>query len=155
MVGLDHAHAINVNDNDIGYIGELSPKFSQMMNLDINSAFGFQFDLNALIILANQQVKYHPIVSYPVVIRDLNFVIDESLIVGDLISTINKNGQNILFYAEPINIFRDKSLGKNKKSITINLVFQSSSKTLEDKDVNSVIDEIIRVVSKKYSAILR
>ena len=87
--------------------------------------------------------------------RDLNFVIDESLIVGDLISTINKNGQNILFYAEPINIFRDKSLGKNKKSITINLVFQSSSKTLEDKDVNSVIDEIIRVVSKKYSAILR
>ena len=155
LVGLDHAHAINVNDNDIGYIGELSPKFSQMMNLDINSAFGFQFDLNALIILANQQVKYHPIVSYPVVVRDLNFVIDESLIVGDLISTINKNGQNILFYAEPINIFRDKSLGKNKKSITINLVFQSSSKTLEDKDVNSVIDEIIRVVSKKYSAILR
>ena len=54
-----------------------------------------------------------------------------------------------------INIFRDKSLGKNKKSITINLVFQSSSKTLEDKHVNSVIDEIIRVVSKKYSAILR
>jgi phenylalanyl-tRNA synthetase beta subunit len=46
-------------------------------------------------------------------------------------------------------------LGDNKKSVTINLVFQSSTKTLEDKDVNHVIDEIIRVISNEYGAKLR
>ena len=41
------------------------------------------------------------------------------------------------------------------QAVAINLKFQSSKKTLEDKDVNPVIDEIIRVISKKYSAKLR
>jgi phenylalanyl-tRNA synthetase beta subunit len=35
------------------------------------------------------------------------------------------------------------------------MIFQSPTKTLEDKDVNPIIDKIIQVVSKKYSAKLR
>jgi phenylalanyl-tRNA synthetase beta chain len=69
--------------------------------------------------------------------------------------TINKNGKGILTKSEPLNIFRDSSIGKENKAVAVNLIFQSSKKTLEDKDVNPVIDEIIRVVSKKYSAKLR
>ena len=46
-------------------------------------------------------------------------------------------------------------LRDNKKSITLNFHFQHTSKTLEDKDVNRVINEIIKVVSKNYSAKLR
>ncbi|MGY8781004.1 MAG: phenylalanine--tRNA ligase subunit beta-related protein, partial [Fidelibacterota bacterium] len=61
----------------------------------------------------------------------------------------------ILIKAEAVNIFRHESLGNKKKAVTFNLVFQSRSKTLEDNDVNPVIDEIIKVVSNKYSARLR
>ena len=88
-------------------------------------------------------------------IRDLNFVLDESVAVGRIIETINKNGKGILIESEPVSIFRDSSIGENNKAVAINLKFQSSKKTLEDKDVNPVIDEIIRVISKKYSAKLR
>ena len=42
-----------------------------------------------------------------------------------------------------------------KKSIVFNLVFQDNSKTLEDKDVNPIIDEIINVVKAKFNAKLR
>ena len=69
--------------------------------------------------------------------------------------TIVKNGRAILIKAEAVNIFRHESLGNKKKAVTFNLVFQSRSKTLEDNDVNPVIDEIIKVVSNKYSARLR
>ena len=41
------------------------------------------------------------------------------------------------------------------KSVTFKILFQSSSKTLEDKDVNQVIDEIIDVAKKKFFAKLR
>ena len=34
------------------------------------------------------------------------------------------------------------------KSVTFSITFQDSSKTLEDKDVNPVIDEIIHVAEK-------
>ena len=39
--------------------------------------------------------------------------------------------------------------------LSLNLIFQSDSKTLEDKVVNPIIDGIIEVVSKKFNAKLR
>jgi phenylalanyl-tRNA synthetase beta subunit len=41
------------------------------------------------------------------------------------------------------------------KSLTFSIVFQHPSKTLEDKDVNPIIDEIIRVAEKDFLAKLR
>ena len=67
---------------------------------------------------------------------------------------LNKNNQ-IIKNVNPQNIFRHSSIGKNKKSVTFKLIFQHPLKTLEDKDVNLVIDEIIKVVSKDFSAKLR
>jgi phenylalanyl-tRNA synthetase beta chain len=105
--------------------------------------------------LANEKVTYQSIATYPMVERDLNFVVNEEMLVGEINRTIINNGRSILKKVEAVNVFRHESVGKGKKAVAFNLVFQSSSKTLEDKDVNPVIDEIIRVVSKKYSANLR
>ena len=41
------------------------------------------------------------------------------------------------------------------KDVLFSLSFQSPKKTLEDKDVNSIITEIINIVSKKFNAKLR
>jgi phenylalanyl-tRNA synthetase beta chain len=107
------------------------------------------------LLLSEREIKYRPIINFPIVDRDLNFVINESTAVGEVISAIEKNGKAILKSVNPYSIFRDESVGSTKKAVAINLRFQSSTKTLEDKDVNSVINEIIRVVSKKFSAKLR
>ena len=55
-----------------------------------------------------------------------------------------------------VNIFKDEiSIGEHNKSVTFSIIFQHPAKTLEDKDVNFVINEIIKVISNKYSAKLR
>ena len=153
--GLEETHTVKVDSEIIGYIGKLSSKFDNLLSLDIGKSYGFQFDLIQLMKLADIKSKYKPVVVYPSMIRDLNFVLDETVPVGDIIYAINKNGKDILVDSEPVSIFRDSSIGDNNKAVAINLIFQSSKKTLEDKDVNPVIDEIIRVVSKKFSAKLR
>ena len=154
-MGLENAHTIKINSEIIGYIGKLSSKFNNLLSLDIGKSYGFQLDLIQLMKLADIETRYKPVVVYPSMIRDLNFVLDEGIPVGEVIHTINKNGNEILIDVEPISIFRDNSIGENNKAVAINLIFQSAKKTLEDKDVNPVIDEIIRVVSKKFSAKLR
>ena len=153
--GLINCFEIQSNNHQLGFIGKVDTIFSDKMNLDINEVFGFQLDLDLLMELANKTPLFNSIVSYPLVERDLNFVLEENILIGNFISTVKENGKDILKSVDPINIFRHSSLGDNKKSITINLVFQSSTKTLEDKDVNHVIDEIIRVISKEYGAKLR
>ena len=53
-------------------------------------------------------------------------------------------------------MFEDKeNIGENNKSVTFEMVFQNSEKTLEDKDVNPIIDEIIDIADKKFNAKLR
>ena len=153
--GLINCFEIQSNNHQLGFIGKVDTIFSDKMHLDINEVFGFQLDLDLLMELANKTPLFNSIVSYPLVERDLNFVLEENILIGSLLSTVKENGNDILKSVDPINIFRHNSLGNNKKSVTINLVFQSSTKTLEDKDVNHVIDEIIRVISNEYGAKLR
>ena len=154
-LGLINTFEIKSDKNTLGVIGKINPIFNNKMDLDIEDTYGFQIDLDMLNQFATATPSFDHIVSYPIVERDLNFVLEEKILIGDLVSTIKENGKDILISVEPSNIFRHKSLGDNNKSVTINLIFQSSTKTLEDKDVNLIIDEIIKVISNKYSAKLR
>ena len=55
----------------------------------------------------------------------------------------------------PIDIFRHKSLGSDHKSVTFHFRFQHPDKTLEDKEVSSVINKIKRLVLSEFDAKLR
>ena len=153
--GFINSLSIHADNQKLGEIGKINPKFSKTMNLDNDDTYGFQLDLELLMSLAKNISTYNSIVTFPLIERDLNFIVDEQILAGELISSVKKNGTSLLKSAQPVNVFRHSSLGNNKKSITINMIFQSPTKTLEDKDVNPIIDKIIQVVSKKYSAKLR
>ena len=76
--------------------------------------------------------------------------------VGSIMEIFHKKGKKLLINSKPVNIFTDEdTIGKNMKSVTFSLVFQNPSKTLEDKDVNPIIDEIIGIAEKKFNAKLR
>jgi phenylalanyl-tRNA synthetase beta chain len=67
----------------------------------------------------------------------------------------DKAGEELIDYY-PVEIFEDvESLGENKKSVVFEMVFQHKEKTLEDKDVNPIIDEIIDIAQKNFNAKLR
>ena len=76
--------------------------------------------------------------------------------IGPILEIIQKKGGKNLVQTQPVEVFQDKvSLGENKKSVIFEMVFQSREKTLEDKDVNPIIDEIIDIADKKFNAKLR
>ena len=80
----------------------------------------------------------------------------ESQPVGPVIKMIKNNGQNLVSKVRPANIFKDEiSVGKNNKSVTFSIIFQHPAKSLEDKDVNPIINDIIDVVKNIFNAKLR
>ena len=83
---------------------------------------------------------------------------EECLLVNEMnvMHHLDKKLQfDFLINIVPVSIFKHSTLGLNKKALSLNLIFQSDSKTLEDKVVNPIIDGIIEVVSKKFNAKLR
>ena len=93
------------------------------------------------------------IVTFPIVQRDLNFKMDSSIQVGDVVKTMKSINQSILQNVIPVDIYQSKDT--SSKDVLFSLSFQSAKKTLEDNDVNSIIAEIINIVSKKFNAKLR
>lgn len=147
---------ININGRNIGIAGIIDRKLIDKLNLDIeNDVFGFVVDVDILRELLSKPILYKQISKYPTVERDLNFVIDETIKAGEVVDKIKGMGISQLKSITATNLFRHASLGKNNKSIVYNLIFQDDTKTLEDKDVNSIIDEIISMVKVNYNAKLR
>ena len=126
------------------------------MNLDLDFVIGFEINLEPIMNMLHRKKAFKPISAYPVIPRDLNLVMPKEQEVGAVIDLIFKKGKKLVVDAKPVNIFFDtKSIGEEMKSVTFSITFQHTSKTLEDKDVTPVINEIIRVAEEEFLAKLR
>ena len=151
----DHCFTVSAGDQSIGVAGIVSSKIIQRLNLEIGEVFAFIFDLEHLVTVTDTFVPIKAISPFPIVERELNFVLKEEIQAGEIKNQIMHSGKGLIKEIEPVNIFIHDSLQEGMKSILFKLVFQSDTKTLEDKEVNPIIDEIISVVSNAFGAKLR
>ena len=151
----EEGYNILIEENIVGAFGKLSKKLFKTLKVDIYDIYSFELDIEMMFGKC-KTIKYTPINLLPKISRRINLVLEASDSVGPIIKMIkSKCGKNLI-KAYPIEIFEDKdSLGKNKKSVTFNMIFQDREKTLEDKDVNPIIDEIIDIAENKFNAKLR
>ena len=154
---MDQAQRIIVNNLKIGTYGRISKKFIKNLMLESSTKFyGFEINLQTIKVMMNNKKVYKKINLYPTIERDLNLVLKKEQEVGEILEIIRKLGRQLVVEAKPKNIYSDDSiLGEKFKSVTFSIIFQHSSKTLEDSDVNSVIDEIVSFAEKKFHAKLR
>ena len=155
-LGFELSRSITLNKQKVGRMGRISTAWIDSMNLDLEEAYGFEIDLEPIKGMLENKNTFKKIIPYPKVMRDLNLVIPEEQEVGSILEIFHKYGKKLITRSEAVNVFKDKeSIGEGVKSVTFSLTFQDPSKTLEDKDVNPIIDEIIRVAEKTFNAKLR
>ncbi|MBT5115650.1 MAG: hypothetical protein HOM27_06205, partial [Candidatus Marinimicrobia bacterium] len=112
--------------------------------------------LGPLLKMMNGKKQFKTVSLFPKIQRDLNLVMPKTQNTGPVEAMILKKGKNIIIDAKPINIFIDEdALGEGLKSVTFSIEFQHTTKTLEDKDVTPVINDIIRIAEKDFLAKLR
>ena len=155
-LGFELSRSITLNKQKVGRMGRISTAWIDSMNLDLEEAYGFEIDLEPIKGMLENKKTFKKIIPYPKVMRDLNLVIPEEQEVGSILEIFHKYGKKLITSSEAVNVFKDKdSIGEGFKSVTFSLTFLDPSKTLEDKDVNPIIDEIIRVAEKTFNAKLR
>ncbi|MBT7823041.1 MAG: phenylalanine--tRNA ligase subunit beta [Candidatus Marinimicrobia bacterium] len=156
VFGFDYAQSILINRQKVGVMGRLSTEWIDKMNLDLDMIFGFEINLEPLLKMLGRNKQFKAISSFPKITRDVNLVMPESQPVGPIVDAMIKKGNNLIIAVKPIDVFSDESaLGAGMKSVTFSLDFQHQSKTLEDKDVSPVINDILHLAEKKFNAKLR
>ena len=137
-------------------MGRVSAEIINSIGVDLLNIYGFELNLEPIKKMMIKKRVFKKINPYPKVTRDLNLVMPLNQEVGPIIKVIQKQGKKLIRSIMPVNIFIDDlSIGPGFKSVTFSIIFQHSSKTLEDKDVNPIIDEIIHIAEKDFNAKLR
>ena len=139
----------------VGFFGKLSKKIFSLLKVGFIDVYGFDISTEQLKGISTNR-DYIPINTLPKISRKINLVMDNKDSIVSILGLIKeKGGVNLIDYY-PVEIFEDSdNLGVNKKSVVFEMIFQHKEKTLEDKDVNPIIDEIIDIAQSKFNAKLR
>ena len=87
----ENAYQIKIDNKKIGNFGKISSLIIEQQGVDNADIFGFELELNHILNLLDKlNVLFKPIIYFPKIERDLNFVIDETVEIGVLINSIEK-----------------------------------------------------------------
>lgn len=118
--------------------------------------FYAEFEEDALFKATNTSLSVKPINKFPSSRRDLALVIDENITFDAIVKIARKVEKKILKELGLFDIFKsEKHLGKGKKSYALNFIFEHSEKTLKDKEIDKVMNQMISKFESELGAQIR
>lgn len=142
---------IKLNGKQVGWIGALAPSVAKVLSLP--KCYLFEVELSVL--LSKNIAKYQAFSQYQAIERDIALVLDEQIPVIELTSSINILEQDDFVAVQLFDVYSGQNIKSGKKSIALNLTYQSLEKTLSDEEVNTKVDEVLALMHKKFNAIQR
>ena len=140
---------IIVNNTEIGVIGKVHPSMIK------ESVFVLEINLDILFSFRVKKMQYKEISKYPSVLKDLAFVVKKNITAEEIHSVIKKAGGKLLKKIEVFDVYEGENVGSDEKSIAFSLTFEDPTRTLNDEEVMTILNQIIEDVSKKLSAQVR
>lgn len=146
--------AVRVGGEVAGYLGKVAPGVVKAFDTD-GDIFCAELDLDLLLGATAPAPQFAPVPAFPPSARDLAVVVDATVPAGALKAAAAQSGGNLLRSVEIFDIFTGNQVGAGKKSVALNLVFQSNDRTLTDKDTQKAFDKILRRLQNDFQAALR
>ena len=126
----------------IGYLGEVHPQVCD--NYDIGTrVYVAVVDMPKVVARASFDRKYEGIAKYPSVTRDISMVMKKDIFVGQIEAVIQSCGGKILESFHLFDIYEGSQIKEGYKSVAYSITFRAKDRTLEDKDVNVVMEKIL------------
>ena len=144
--------AILVDGKCVGRIGAVHPSVRKAMGIPANTVVAevLQSVVNEVAMPA-----YDDISKYPETRRDLALVADKSAASAEVLSTIRKAAGSLLTKLDLFDVYEGAGLAEGKKSLAIGLTFQDQSRTLDESEVSSAVDQVLDSLKEKLGIELR
>lgn len=101
------------------------------------------------------KVEYTELSKYPAVSRDLALLIDKQTEFSQIEKTAFQTEKKLLKRVELFDVYEGKNLPEGKKSYAVNFILQDEQKTLNDKQIDGIMQKLIKNLTEKLGAELR
>ncbi|MDO7194195.1 phenylalanine--tRNA ligase subunit beta [Acinetobacter nosocomialis] len=142
---------ILVDGKSIGYLGRLHPSLENQ--LDLSTTWVAELDQAA--VLQSYVSNFTELSRFPSVRRDIALLISDNINVRDIQQLIEKTGGELLDSTWLFDVYTGQGVEEGKRSLAFALLWQHPSRTLEDAEIKSGMDNIIQVLENTYQATLR
>ena len=133
---------ISVNNDIVGIIGRIHPEIEK------ENVFVMEINLDKLLAKRVGKMKFKEISKFPVIKKDLSILTDKNISSLDLANKIKKSAGKLLIDINVFDLYEGKNIDENKKSLAYSLTFGDNSRTLNDDEINAVMDKVIANLEK-------
>ncbi len=138
----------------LGFMGEISPTSLKVFDLEI-AVYYFELEVDSLYTQMSKDIAFSEPSKYPSIMRDISFIVDDSLHSEELTAIITGAKTDLLKSYKITSVYKGSPLKDNEKSITYHLIFSSVERTLEEEEIDKICASIINVASDSLNANLR
>ena len=130
----------------IGELGIISPKILKKFGIDVPVVFATLNWTEIMKLVAKHHVTYSPLPKTQAVKRDLALLIDKSVTFAQIEEIIRKTERKLLKDVTLFDVYEGKNLPEGKKSYGVAITLQDDEKTMNDKQIDAVMQKIIKAL---------
>ena len=145
----------NRGGKQLGEMGVVSRQLQKNAGID-NAVYFADLNWNALMkVIRKNKVEFSEISKYPSVSRDLALLLDNNVEFRQIEEIARQTEKKLLKSVELFDVYEGKNLPAGKKSYAVNFILQDEAKTLNDKQIDAIMQKLIANLKKQLNAELR
>ncbi|WP_281557288.1 phenylalanine--tRNA ligase subunit beta [Thalassomonas sp. RHCl1] len=144
--------AIHKNGKLVGHIGTLHPELERKLGLNGRT---LMFEILLSEVLTQKLPEARDLSRFPSNRRDIAVVVEEQINANKVLQLIEKVGGNYLVDLNLFDVYQGKGIEPGFKSLAIAMILQDHDKTLEEKDINEVVNRVVDTLKVELNASLR
>lgn len=106
-------------------------------------------------VVRKNNLQYEELSKYPAVSRDLALLLDNKIEFVQIEEIARQTEKKLLKKVELFDVYQGKNLPIGKKSYAVNFILQDTTKTLNDKAIDAIMQKLIKNLTIKLGAELR
>lgn len=140
---------------ELGTFGIVNRKICKAMDIDFEVYYA---ELSWTLLMKEtkkNKVTFSDISKFPAVKRDLALLLDKSVQFAEIVKIAQESERKLLKEVSLFDVYEGKNLPAGKKSYAVSFYLQDETKTLNDKQIDAIMQKIRKNLEDKLGASLR
>ena len=134
---------ISVNNDIVGIVGRIHP------SVEKEAVYVMEINLDKLLAKRVGKMKFKEISKFPTIKKDIAVLVSKDMTSKDVETLIKKKAGKLLLDIKVFDVYEGKNIDENKRSIAYSLTFGTPDRTLNDDEINSILEGIIKDLENK------
>lgn len=143
---------IQRDGKDVGYLGAIHPELAKALDLD-RPVIVFELVLGDVV--EGRLPKFSELSKFPETRRDLALIAGRDVASQDVLEVIRDNAGEWLTDLRLFDVYQGKGIDPDRKSLAVGLTWQHPSRTLNDDEVNTTLQNILTSLEQRLNTTLR